>query len=264
MDTNKNSYTIIYATILVVFVAAVLAFVSSSLKDKQQKNINIEKQMNLLASVGLGAEANTATNKTAYIETEFDKAIKKSIVVNGLGEVVNTADANIAQSEAFKISTAEQYAAMKNISNLPDSEQQAIKKELKLPIFICTLPNGEQAYIFSAYGPGLWGPIWGWIALGKDFNTIIGTKFDHKGETPGLGAEIATATFSNQFTGKEIFSNGTLTSILIVKGGATAGSKNEVDAISGGTITSKALETTIQSWLSFYAPYIEAQKANNN
>ena len=237
MDTNKNSYTIIYSIVMVVIVAAVLAFVSLSLKDKQNENISNEKQQYLLASVGLGADAN------------FAEVIKEAIVVDGNGKVVNTATSDIAKSEAFNISTSEQTALIKN---------GAPKEDLRLPVFIADLPDGSKAYIFSAYGAGLWGPIWGWVSLKTDLSTIAGVKFDHSGETPGLGAEIATPRFSSQFAGKEMFNNGEFTSIAIVKGGAKEGSTNEVDAISGGTITSKALDASIRMWMEAYLPYIKS------
>ena len=240
MDTNKNSYTIIYSIVMVVVVAAVLAFVSLSLKDRQNENISNEKKQYLLASVGLGADAN------------FDQVITEAIVVDGNGKVVNTATSNIAASEAFNISTSEQTSLMKN---------GAPKEELRLPVFVADLPDGSKAYIFSAYGAGLWGPIWGWVSLKTDLNTISGVKFDHSGETPGLGAEIATPKFSSQFVGKEVFVNGDFTSIAIVKGGAKEGSTNEVDAISGGTITSKALDASIAMWLEAYLPYIKSLQA---
>ncbi len=225
---------------MVVIVAAVLAFVSLSLKDKQNENISNEKQQYLLASVGLGADAN------------FAEVIKEAIVVDGNGKVVNTATTDIAKSEAFNISTSEQTSLLKD---------GAPKEELRLPVFIADLPDGSQAYIFSAYGAGLWGPIWGWVSLKTDLSTIVGVKFDHSGETPGLGAEIATPKFAGQFTGKEMFTEGEFTSIAIVKGGAKEGSTNEVDAISGGTITSKALDASIRMWMEAYLPYIKSLQA---
>ena len=225
---------------MVVIVAAVLAFVSLSLKDKQNENISNEKQQYLLASVGLGADAN------------FAEVIKEAIVVDGNGKIVNTATSDIAKSEAFNISTSEQTALIKN---------GAPKEELRLPVFVADLPDGSQAYIFSAYGAGLWGPIWGWVSLKTDLSTVVGVKFDHSGETPGLGAEIATPKFAGQFTGKEMFTEGEFTSIAIVKGGAKEGSTNEVDAISGGTITSKALDASIRMWMEAYLPYIKSLQA---
>jgi Na+-transporting NADH:ubiquinone oxidoreductase subunit C len=249
MDTNKNSYTIIYSIVMVVVVAAVLAFVSLSLKDKQNENISNEKKQYLLASVGLGADAN------------FDSVIKSAVVVDGNGKIINTADSDVAKSEAFAISTSEQNTKIKALATLAPEAQEAAKAELRLPVFIADLPDGSQAYIFSAYGAGLWGPIWGWVSLKTDFSTIVGVKFDHQGETPGLGAEIATPKFSNQFIGKEIFANGEFTSVAIVKGGVKEGSTNQVDAISGGTITSKALEASILNWFEAYLPYIKSLQA---
>ena len=246
MDTNKNSYTIIYSIVMVVVVAAVLAFVSLSLKDKQNENISKEKQQYLLASVGLGADA------------DFNQVITEAIVVDGNGKVINTANSNIANSEAFNISTSEQTAKIKAMEALAPADQEAARAELRLPVFIANLPDGSQAYIFSAYGAGLWGPIWGWISLKTDLNTIAGVKFDHSGETPGLGAEIATPWFAAQFSGKEMFVNGEFTSVSIVKGGAKEGSTNEVDAISGGTITSKALDASIRTWFEAYLPYLKS------
>lgn len=261
MDTNKNSYTIIYATVLVVVVAAILAFVAISLKDKQQKNIDIEKQMSLLKAVGLAQDANTVADKDTYIEKEFSKYITGSLTVNNAGEISDLVESDngansIVNSAAFKINLKEQYDIMRQANASSNGEKGAIK----LPIFICTLDSGEQLYIVSCYGAGLWGPIWGYIAIKSDFNTVYGASFDHKGETPGLGAEIATVKFQDQFKGKEFFDNGNFTSVSIVKGGAEPGNMHEVDAISGGTITSKSLDATIKNWMEHYMPYIKAQQ----
>ena len=133
--------------------------------------------------------------------------------------------------------------------------------KLTLPVFVCTLDDGSKVEIFPIYGAGLWGPIWGYVSLKDDYNTIYGATFLHKGETPGLGAEIATPNFSNQFIGKSIFDGGSLVSVTVVKGGAPEGSAHEIDAISGGTITSRALENAIRQWLEYYEPYLEKQKA---
>ncbi|MEG0518406.1 MAG: NADH:ubiquinone reductase (Na(+)-transporting) subunit C [Bacteroidales bacterium] len=252
MDTNKNSYTIIYATVLVVFVAAVLAFVSSSLKDQQQRNIDVEKQLSLLFSVGLAQDVASAPDKNTYVESEYNKYIKAAFIVNYKGETV--------EGDAFKVDLKEQFDIMKQVAAATDAaKQDELKAKIKLPVFMCVLDN-KDVYILSCYGAGLWGPIWGYLAIDSNFDTIYGATFSHKGETPGLGAEIAIPAFSNQFKNKELFTNGTFSPILIVKGGAPAGSTHEVDAISGGTITSKALEGTITSWLEYYLPYMEAEK----
>lgn len=245
MNTNSNTYTIIYATVLVVIVAAILAFVSTTLKDKQQRNVDLETKQNILLSVHLAKDIDKAEDPATYIEKEFSKYISESVVVDTKG--------NTVEGIAFKTDLKSQYDIMRSATSNKDN--------LKLPIFICTKDNGEKIYIFSVYGAGLWGPIWGYVSLKEDFNTVEGVNFGHKGETPGLGAEIATAAFAKQFEQKEVFENGKFTSVAIVKGGAEEGNMHQVDAISGGTITSQALEATISSWLTYYLPFIEKQKA---
>ena len=109
-------------------------------------------------------------------------------------------------------------------------------------------------------GRGLWGPIWGYISLNDDFNTVFGASFAHKSETPGLGAEIASAEFQEQFKGKKIFKDKTFVSISVVKGGAKPSDPYEVDAVSGGTITSQGLENMIKDCLEGYQAFLKNQK----
>jgi Na+-transporting NADH:ubiquinone oxidoreductase subunit C len=142
----------------------------------------------------------------------------------------------------------------------PDGEDSD-KSSLHRVLFKSTA-GGRTLYIIPVSGSGLWGPVWGYVALEEDWNTISGVVFDHKGETPGLGAEISTPKFEGQFTGKRIFDDaGALVSITVLKGaGASRGNDHAVDAISGGTITSRAVETMIRATLQQYLPYIEQQK----
>ena len=114
-------------------------------------------------------------------------------------------------------------------------------------------------------GAGLWGNLYGNLALKGDFNTIYGVTFSHDKETPGLGAEITESFFRDQFVSKQIFNpNGTFTSVNVVKGGAKTLPQAEqihgVDAISGGTITSVGVDDMIKDVLEAYLPYIEKQR----
>lgn len=249
MNTNSNLYTIIYSTILVVVVAALLAFVSTSLRERQQKNEDTETRTTILMSVNLVDNVKGVENLNRFIEDLFNRYITESFVIDHMG--------NIKDGEAFNISLKEQYDIMKTLGDETDSQKL---NKLSLPVYICTLDNGEKITILSVYGAGLWGPIWGYISVQEDINTLYGATFGHSGETPGLGAEIATSAFSNQFKGKEIYRNGGFSPVMIKKGGATAGSNSEIDAISGGTITSNALEKTISMWLHHYAPFLERLK----
>ena len=223
MNTNSNTYTFIYAGLMVVAVAAVLAFVATALKPVQQSNIDTEKRLNILMSAHLAGDAGHAANKNSYVAGVFERYVTDSYLVDREGKVV--------EGDAFQ------------------------NREKQLPVFECTLDNGDKIYVVEVSGQGLWGPIWGYLSLRDDGNTIYGAVFDHKGETPGLGAEIATAKYAAQFVGKTLFENGRFVSVAVVKGGAKAGDLHAVDAVSGGTITSNGLQEMLFSGLEVYVPF---------
>ena len=227
MNKNSNGYTYFFAVIMVVVLAGLLAFTATSLKPIQNENVKAEKMQKILSTIGVNVERSAA-------QKAFDTYIKRSLSLKQDG----TDDKAV---KAFDIS---------------------LKKELKkeataqrFPIYIAE-KEGKRFYIVPLYGAGLWDAIWGYVALDSDKNTIIGANFDHKGETPGLGAEITTAWFQVQFKGKKLFSNDNkFVSVKTVKGGAPAGDMHSVDAISGGTITSDGVSAMIEERLKRYLPY---------
>jgi len=227
MNTNSNTYTFVYAALLVIIVAAGLAYVAGSLKERQQSNIDTEKRLNILNSAHLAMDANKVSNKNDYVAAQFEQYITRAYLVNNRGEVI--------EGDAFA-------TELKHQSEL-------------LPLFECTLDDGTLLYIVPCYGQGLWGPIWGYLAFKDDCNTIYGAVIDHQGETPGLGAEISTEKYTRQFIGKTIFENEKFVSIAVVKGGAKPGDKHAVDAVSGGTITSNALQNLLFASLEAYVPF---------
>ncbi len=235
---HSNKYIFLYSVILVVVVAISLTVVAVQLKPAQEDNIRIEKMQNILASVNISTDG-IAKNE---VKGFYDKYIISSEAVNTKGEVVESDPAKV-----FAIDMASE-----------------IKKPLEsqsLPIFKASLDSGESAIVFPLRGKGLWGPVWGYISLKTDYNTVVGATFDHKGETPGLGAEINEKWFSDMFTGKTIFdNNGKFTSIQILKGGAKPDNPHGVDAISGGTITSHGVENMIKDNLESYQEYFKKMR----
>lgn len=226
MDVNKNSYTFMFAAIMVIVVAALLSFAATTLKPYQDSNIEKEKMQNILSSIGVeGTREEAADLYTKYISKEI-------VVTNGkLQEGI----------DAFNVDMSKQVKK-------PALERSA-------PLYIAN-KDGETYYIIPLRGTGLWGPIWGYISLEGDLKTVHGANFDHKGETPGLGAEITTDAFKSQFTGKEILDDqGNLIGIDVRKGDASAA--NEVDGISGGTITSNGVEEMIGDCLQSYIPFLK-------
>lgn len=143
-------------------------------------------------------------------------------------------------------------------------ERKKADADRKLPLFIYQ-GEGKTSYILAIRGNGLWDEIWGNITLESDLNTIAGVAFDHKGETPGLGAEIKdNPAFRKQFIGKQIFENGQYVSILVKKGGAEKGNPHQVDGITGTTITADGVSKMLESGLKNYLPYLEQLKAKEN
>ncbi|MBN1113065.1 MAG: NADH:ubiquinone reductase (Na(+)-transporting) subunit C [Bacteroidales bacterium] len=234
MKKQTNLYIFAYASIMVIVVAAILSFASIALKPAQMKNLEIEKKLDILRSVNLAADASNVKDKNSYVEGEFDKFIKQRLVVDYKGNVKEGVD-------AFEITLKEEQA--KDI------------EDRNLPLYVCQFEDGSVKYIIPVLGKGLWGPIWGNIALNEDMNTIYGVTFDHKGETPGLGADINKPFFMEPFKGKQIMNGDKFVSIIVHKGGAPEGDIHGVDAISGGTITSKGLEAMVKTCLSDYVPY---------
>lgn len=237
MDVNKNSYIFTFSAILVVVVGAALAFAAESLKPMQKENVRLEKMQNILASVKVEATPQEAKEK-------FDRYIVDQKLLNNKGEIINPDG-----TTAFDIDVVKEYKTL-------DAEER------NYPLFVFE-DNGKKKYIVPMAGKGLWGPIWGYVSFEGDMNTIYGSTFDHKTETPGLGAEIKETWFQERFIGKTIFEGSDYVSVEVVKGGTDVeGDNHRVDGISGGTITSKGVGEMMERTLNVYVPYFKGnQKA---
>lgn len=232
MKDFSNRYILTFSVVMVGAVAILLSLAAALLQPKQEKNVEVEKKMNMLASMNVLSDKRDAVKKYAtYIRESY---------------VVNTAGKRVEGVDPFTVS-------LRNEGKKPQDKQS-------LPVFIAVADNGDTLHILPLEGKGLWGPIWGYVALKSDLNTIAGITFDHKGETPGLGAEINTTPFESQFINKMIYENGKFVSVRVVKGGAPDGSRHDVDAISGGTITSKGLEDMVRDCLAKYDVYIKENR----
>lgn len=233
MDVNKNSYIFGFSAVLVIVVAAILSFAAESLKPMQAENVRIEKMQNILASVGIESTPKEANAK-------FDKYIVDQKLLDYQGNVVENSSLS-----PFDIDAVKQY-----------KDKKLTESEKFYPLFTFQDEKGKK-YIVPMAGKGLWGPIWGYVAFSDDMNTIVGTTFDHKTETPGLGAEIKEKFFQDKFIGKTIFEGDKFVSVTIVKGGQPWDSPHKVDGISGGTITSVGVGEMMERTLNIYVPYFK-------
>ena len=230
MNTNSNTYTVIYSIILVVIVAAVLAFAAMFLKPMQDANVKKDT---------IGQILTAATVEGDDILATYQQEIEKAILVDINGEVVGTL--NVDECEVYGNS---------------DLKRQIAAEQKALPVYI--FKNGIT--VVPCYGAGLWGPIWGYVGFEGDLKTIKAVRFGHKGETPGLGAKIADEpSFAEAFVGQQVGTGEIL--FEIAKPANRVTEKNGVDAISGATITSQALGKTLNQWFGFYQNYLSKNAA---
>ena len=231
MNTNSNTYTVIYSIILVVIVAAVLAFAAMFLKPTQDANVKKD-------TIGQILTAATVEAGNDILGT-YQQEIESAILVDINGEKVGELD--VTSCEVYDNSAL---------------KRQTLAEEKALPVYI--FKNGIT--VVPCYGAGLWGPIWGYVGLEGDLKTIKAVRFDHKGETPGLGAKIADEpSFAEAFVGQQVGSGAIL--FEVVKSANRQTELNGVDAISGATITSQALGNTLNQWFGFYQNYFAKNAA---
>lgn len=245
--TDKNSYTILFAIGMVIVVGSLLAFAASSLKDRITENKRIEKQQNILYAMGVNdnEDGGMAFVSKEVVSDEFSKYITKQLVIQ---------DGNVTEDE--------------NAYLIDVKKEKALAKEAgysrRLPLFIGE-KEGKSFYVAPIRGKGLWDAIWAYVAM--DENMVVqGAFFDHKGETPGLGANIKQRFFMDDFIGEHLMANGVFKGIAVAKGNAdpknTNKTDNEVDAIAGATITGDGVSAMIKSDLKLYVPYFQNLKNN--
>ena len=235
MNTNSNSYTIIYASVMVVIVAFLLAFVSSALKPTQDKNVELDKKKQILAALNIRdlQDANA-------IESKYAEVIVADMIINAKGDTVN---AGTEKDQAgFKV------------------ENKEITAE-NLPIYICNV-EGATKYVVPMSGRGLWGGLWGYMAINDDCSTVYGAYFSHESETAGLGSPIAEQKFQDQFKGKQIFADTATTQVAltIVKKGQVKNPEYEVDGLTGATLTTKGAAAMVTDGLQQYIGFFNANK----
>ncbi|MDP2540349.1 MULTISPECIES: Na(+)-translocating NADH-quinone reductase subunit C [Tenacibaculum] len=242
--TDSNLYTVLFAIGMVLVVGALLAFTASSLRPTIDANKRIEKQQNILYAMGVNENDETSVEFVSKdkVAEEFAKYIKKQLVIEG--------DNVSEDAEAYLIDIKKQQTAAKE------------GKTRKLPLFVGE-KEGKTFYIAPIRGKGLWDAIWGYVAMDKNM-VVQGVFFDHKGETPGLGANIKQRYFMDDFIGEDLMNNGSFKGISVSKSNNDPKNEdkndNEVDAIAGATITGNGVAAMIKSEIGLYVPYFKTLK----
>ena len=246
--TDKNSYTILFAVIMVFVVGAILAYLASALKPKIDVNKQLEKQQNILYALGVNEndEKSVAFIGTDKVADEFNKYIVKQLVIQG--------DDVRVDDQAYLIDIKKEQASAKDASY-----------KRQLPLFLGVKDN-KLSYIIPIRGKGLWDAVWGYVAMDENM-TVTGIFFDHKAETPGLGANINQRFFMDDFIGENLLdTSGKFAGVTVSKSNADPVNEdkydNEVDAIAGATITGDGVAAMIKSELKVYSSYFLNLKKN--
>lgn len=243
--TEGNVYTVLFAVGMVIIVGSLLAFFASFLKPNIDENKRIEKQQNILYAMGVNENTDTSAEfvATNVAEQEFQKYITKQLVIEG--------DKITEDDKAYLIDVKKEKDKAKN---------GGVRR---LPLFVGE-KDGKTFYVAPIRGKGLWDAIWGYVAM--DENMVIqGAYFDHKGETPGLGANIKQRFFMDDFAGEHLLTDsGEFKGVTVAKGNNDPKNEDktdyEVDAIAGATITGDGVTAMIKSDLQLYVPYFKSLK----
>lgn len=235
LNTNSNSYTIIYSVVIVVVVAFLLAFVFQALKAKQDANVALDKKKQILASLNIrNIDGEQAADK-------YKTTILSDDVINEAGEVVEKGGKG-GENAGFKLNSSDFKAG-------------------RLAIYTCSV-DGKTKYVIPVYGMGLWGPISGYIALNDDKKTVFGAYFNHESETAGLGAEIKdNVQWQDQFKGKKLFgSNNDKIALSVKKKSDITDPSTQCDAVTGATLTSDGVSAMLETGLGKYIKFLKNKK----
>ena len=246
INTDKNSYTLLFAIGMVIIVGTLLAAIDSSLKERIETNRILEKQQNILYAIGIN---NNQGNSVSFISKDQAHSSFNEYIVN---QIYIQGDNVIEDEEAYLIEVKKEKTLAKDSSY-----------DRRLPLFIAER-DGKKYYVAPIRGKGLWDAVWAYVAMDENM-TILGAYFDHKAETPGLGANINQRFFMDDFIGEKLLdSNGNFKGITVSKSNLDPRNKikddNEVDAIAGATITGDGISAMIKSDLRLYMPYFKKLK----
>jgi Na+-transporting NADH:ubiquinone oxidoreductase subunit C len=253
-NKNSNGFILVFAIVMTLLLGSILAFTSEGLKDKQAEEREFERQKFILAAA-MGTEN---INEMASVDrkqvTSIYETQVQGLVVNQNGEVVEG-------KKAKDINVGKEYKKLQR-NAAGDIELKPGIDTIELPVYKILKKGTDEAeyYVLPTYGFGLWDNIWGYVALQGDLNTVQGVIFDHKGETPGLGARITELGVQKRYQGKKLEDEGgEFQGVVMQKGEKNdySGQPHKVDGMSGATITAVGLNNMFKDYMGLYSAYLE-------
>ena len=243
-DINSTRYTVLFAVVVCVVCAALVSVAAVALQPRQKANALLYMEKNVLVAAGLAEPGQSMT--TADVEAIFARDIQVRLVDLATGELVpeDGVDARRYDQRAARNDPATSHVA--------DPNQAGIRRVPNRGIVYFVMKGGQvDQIVIAVEGLGMWGTIYGFLALAPDANTVRGlTYYDHR-ETPGLGGEIGNPTWQALWQGRKGYDRSWKASITVIKGQAGPPETDplRVDGLSGATITSNAVTHLVRFWL---------------
>lgn len=232
----KNKY--VFIVTIAIVCSLVLSLAAEGLKERTNKNVEIDIKKNILNAIGVNINNLTILDMDKYFIDNID-----TLIIDMEGNIANLLINDLNTIENKQTGTVKYFN--------DNQEYLPLYKEIK-----------KNIIIIPVSGKGLWSSLFGYFAIdANNYSTVKGITFYNHGETPGLGAEIASEWFQLSFVGKEIYSGKELLSIKLTKPGlADKNNLYEVNGISGATITSNGVTTLLKRDLQRYEPYFNNKK----
>ncbi len=225
-NTNSNTYIIIYSCLMVIIVAFLLAFISSTLKPTQDINVALDKKKQILASLGIRGLSNEESS------AKYAEVVLADAVLDADGNIIDAGEKG-GEKAGFALNSADYKAG-------------------KLALYRCEV-DGVKMNVVPVYGMGLWGNIWGFISVDESGNKVCGAYFNHASETAGLGSDIKDSkAWQDKFIGKTIYASDGTPVLKVVKASERKNPESEVDGLTGATLTCNGVSDMLQEGFEKY------------
>ncbi len=254
---RSNAYIVSFAAGVCLVCSVVVSLAAVALKDRQDANAVLDRQMKVLAVSGLVEEG--AAVSADEVQRLFDTSIRARVVELATGDYADDVDP----------ATYDQQRALKDpaLSAPAPANRAGIARLPKRALVYLVVDDAEeiQKVVLPIEGKGLWSTLYGFLALAPDTTTIRGITFYQHGETPGLGGEIDNPRWKALWPGRQAYDDDWQPAITVLKGAAGPVDEDpyRVDGLSGSTLTARGVSDLVRFWLGEhgFGPYLERFRA---
>lgn len=246
---DSLGYTLTVAAILCVVCSLAVSAAAVALRPRQEANEKLDQQKNILDATGLaiGEYGIPASDLDNAQIGELKKWISEKLVNLETGQYTDEVDIDNYDMIEAAMNSATSVEIVEPEYNPGEKRRPKVMK-----VFFVKRPGSEniQQVVLPVYGKGLWGTLYGYLAVKSDLNTIQGLTFYQHKETPGLGGEVDNPLWKKQWDGRKLFDPQGKPAAMVAKGPAPSDNPYAVDGLSGATITSRGVTNLLAYWAS--------------